>query len=105
MVFAEREFRAGVNGMGHLKQRIGEFVDTVNDGLVHRFHGVAFFLFGAVPIMHKSTLGMVPGRMGLGRRCQPISSAIHKLTKRPAQLRPIANFAEHLLNVTGEIQA
>ena len=33
------------------------------------------------------------------------SSATHKLTKRKGQLRPITDFAEHLLNLIGEIQA
>lgn len=32
------------------------------------------------------------------------SSATHKLTKRPQQLRPIANFEEHMLNLIGELR-
>lgn len=33
------------------------------------------------------------------------SSATHKLTKRPGQLRPISYFEEHILNLIGEMQA
>ena len=42
VVLAKREFRVGVDGMGHLEQRTGERIDMIDDGLVHRFHGVGF---------------------------------------------------------------
>lgn len=52
-----------------------------------------------------SKADVVTGRAGRLVSMDAGSSATHKLTKRPGQLRPIADFEEHLLNVIGEIQA